>query len=106
MNVGPGEPGLGGEGGPGGAGGKGKKRCGVWPYWKRGPGDSGPRGRRGSDGSEGEWGVFYTYAVENFEQETLGDRLQGIMEILREGGYSGDAEALRAVLDAGGLTAP
>ncbi|MDE0044915.1 MAG: hypothetical protein OXU19_03505 [bacterium] len=99
----PGNAGEGGAAGPGGDGGAGKRNCGIWPYFHLGSGDRGPSGSKGGSGTEGKWGGFRTYTVENFQEETLADRLSNIIEVLREGGYPGDADALRAVLDAGGL---
>ena len=95
----PGNPGNGGEGGEGGPGGN-WAECLLWDH---GYGDNGARGEAGPRGEEGEWGGFRAYTVANFQEETLTERLTDIIAVLNEGGYSGDADALKAVLNAGGL---
>ncbi len=101
LNVNSGTPGAEGAGGPGGAGGRGKNRCGVWPYWKKGAGNAGSPGPAGEPGNPGTRGIFRTYHVEDFEPATIQSQLQDIISLLANGGYAGDADALRAVLDAG-----
>ena len=95
----PGQFGKGGKGGAGGPGGRGKNRCGPWPYWKRGSGNPGPPGSAGIDGQLGEWGMFRTYAVSDFEVETLRNTFSDIISALKRGGHDRDAEHLRAVLE-------
>ena len=95
----PGQFGEGGKGGAGGPGGRGKDRCGLWPYWKRGSGNPGLPGSDGIDGQPGEWGMFRTYAVSDFEEETLRNTFSDIISVLKRGGHDRDAEDLRAVIE-------
>ena len=104
LNVNWGEPGEGGQGGTGGPGGRGRRRCGPWPYWKKGAGSTGPAGPNGTPGEHGHRGMFRTYHIEDFEPATITDQLNDIISLLNNSGYAGDAEALRAVLEAGVLT--
>ena len=104
MNTAPGEPGQGGPGGVGGRGGRGKI---CWKYPIRievDAGDQGHPGQPGPDGEAGRLGRFTTFTFDDRQHGAkLEDRLQRIVAILNDGGYTGDAEALRAVLGPHGL---
>lgn len=103
TNASAGRAGSGGLGGLGGDGGRGKNKCGVWPYWKRGAGSAGSEGSRGPDGKPGRDGIFRTYTIESFEEETIADTLTGIVSVLRDEGYGRDAGALSVILGSGVL---
>ena len=104
LNVNSGEPGSAGSGGPGGPGGRGKNRCGPWPYWKKGAGSHGATGPAGSPGNSGDGGTFRTYHVGDFVPDSMYSQLEKIISLLADGGYAGDADALRAVLESGLIT--
>lgn len=103
LNTAPGEPGRGGDGGAAGRGGRGKT-CWKVPSLKVGSGRDGKPGSPGSDGKPGRLGQFRTLTFNDSKQGAgLEDRLRSIIVILRKGGYAGDAEALKAVLEHQGL---
>ena len=61
-------------------------------------------GTAGAEGKPGRLGQFRAFTYSNSTPgSSLQDRLRGIGTVLREGGYEGDAEALKAVLGPQGL---
>ena len=97
------EPGEGGEGGPGGDGAPGaaENRCGFHTRGGSNTGATGSRGTLGAKGSAGRSEVYFD--SEDPEPVITQERLGDLIRLLRENGYEGNAEALKAVLDSGAL---